>query len=90
MTDGCTKAHLSMDLPELWCENWLPWALPRFRVPQETPYRRSDLTVTEVARLLFVSRAHVLRLLQLGVLRRSVGKDGETVIDEESARTYPR
>lgn len=46
------------------------------------------MTIDEVARFLFVSRAHVLRLLQRGVLQGSVGKDGETVIDEKSARTY--
>jgi hypothetical protein len=49
---------------------------------------RSGMTVDEVARFIFVSRAHVLLLLQRGELRGRVGKDGETVIDEDSARTY--
>ncbi|MGF6859140.1 helix-turn-helix domain-containing protein [Paraburkholderia sp. CI3] len=46
------------------------------------------MTVDEVAQYLFVSRAHVLRLLRRGDLHGTVGSDGEVVIDEETVRLY--
>ncbi|MGY6122173.1 hypothetical protein ACW9YQ_17720 (plasmid) [Paraburkholderia strydomiana] len=46
------------------------------------------MTIAEVARYLFVSRAYVPRLLRRGDLRGSVGGGGEVVADDESVRLY--
>lgn len=40
------------------------------------------MTVEEAARYLFVSRAHVHRLLASGILRATVGDNGEYIIDD--------
>ncbi|WP_027803243.1 MerR family transcriptional regulator [Paraburkholderia dilworthii] len=46
------------------------------------------MKVDEVAQYLFVSRAHVLRLVRRGDLLGTVGGDGELVVDEKTACLY--
>lgn len=47
-----------------------------------------NVALDEVARMLFYSRTHVLRLVHRDHLRGTVGKDDKTAIDEDSARAY--
>ncbi|TCF97598.1 hypothetical protein BZM26_30420 [Paraburkholderia strydomiana] len=46
------------------------------------------MTVAEAAKFLFVSRAHVRRLLENGTLRGAMGHDGQYIVDDGSVRTY--